>query len=188
MKWKNGKIVLKNSIIRARIGESKEKKAMDKKVTGEKKVIKISLNSLPSAQAFKEFVAEYLYYLYGNLFKDSNTIKIIIGKQKWELKYSSSSSSLLQIYLYDDTNRTSYLEIKKYSNGFALNTCEVRNKIEEGSIEEALQVVTEVEKLLYDIYEIWRKEEERLQEVFKNDKRFSKLMEEKLIKKLSGAK
>jgi hypothetical protein len=149
----------------------------------EKRVIKISLNSLPSAQTFKEFVAEYLYNLYGNLFKDSDIIKIIIGEQKWELKYFSSSS-LLQIFYMD---RTSYLEIKKYSNGFALNTCEVRNKIEESSIEEALQIVAEVEKLFYDIYEIWREEEEKLQNVLKNDKRFSKLMEEKLIKKLSGA-
>jgi hypothetical protein len=150
----------------------------------EKKVIKISLNSLPSAQTFKEFVAEYLYNLYGNLFKDSAIIKIIIGEQKWELKYSSSSS-LLQIFYMD---RTSYLEIKKYSNGFALNTCEVRNKIEESSIEEALQVVAEVEKLFYDIYEIWRKEEKKLQEILRNDSRFSKIMEKKLVEKLSGGK
>jgi len=162
--------------------EKKEKETIEME---KKKKVKIFLKCLPSAQLFFEVVGEYIFNLYNTLFKEAPEIIAIVDDEKWELHYENSQA----LRMLHNNDKPLYLDIENSNNRIKLSSCVVKEKINESvSPEQSLQVVTEIENLIYDIYEAWSKAEEKLQEILRNDKRFSKLMEEKLIKKLSGAK
>jgi hypothetical protein len=150
-------------------------------MNGEK--IKIFLESLPTAPVFFEVVGEYLFKLYESLFGNKD-ILMNIENQEWKF-FKTSTELAISIKDKEDVY-TTYLKIEKERDGkFVLKGGIIKARIDKSSVEESVKIITEVEKLLYEVYALWIKAEEDLQSVLMKDERFSKILEEKFVKKLS---
>jgi len=147
--------------------------------------IKIFFECLPSAKLFFEIGGEYLFKLYENLFGNKD-IRMNIENQEWKF-YKDSTKLTISIKESENVN-TIYLQIEREEkNGkIVLKNSIIRARIGESSVKESVEIITEIEKLLREVYALWVKAEEDLQSVVKEDERFSKIIEEKLVEKLSG--
>jgi hypothetical protein len=145
--------------------------------------IKIFFECLPSAPLFFKIAGEYLFKLYESLFGNKDILMNIENKE-WKFYKDSTEFT---IGINDKENvYTTYLKIEKEGDEeFVLKDGIIRARMNKGSVKESVEIITEVEKLLREVYALWIKAEEDLQFVFMKDERFSKILEEKFVKKLS---